>query len=77
MSEPIEDQTKVGPPSEHAFQKELENLIKRHSLDYSSITPCFILGDFLTDILLAFNRAVTRREDWYSRGKEPVDPSEG
>lgn len=47
------------------FRKELESLINRHSQENGSNTPDFILADFLTDCLDAFDKAVNRRWDWF------------
>ena len=49
------------------FRKELESLVNRHSGENGSNTPDFILADYLTDCLVAFDRAVNRRESWYGR----------
>jgi hypothetical protein len=49
------------------FRKELEHLINRHSLENGSNTPDFILARYLTDSLLAYDKALQAREPWYSR----------
>lgn len=43
------------------FRKELETLINRHSLENGSDTPDFILAQYLTDCLEAFDRASRAR----------------
>lgn len=51
------------------FQKELEELINRHSIENGSNTPDFILAQYMMDCLNAFNNVTTKREKWY--GREP------
>ena len=47
------------------FQKELEQLINRHSVENQSGTPDFILAEYLCDCLNSFARAVGERDAWY------------
>jgi len=47
------------------FRKELEILLNRTSMESGSNTPDFILARYLLDCLLAFDNAVTSRENWY------------
>lgn len=49
------------------FEKELENLINCHSQENASNTPDFILAQYLTGCLAAFNTATQQRESWYER----------
>ena len=49
------------------FQKELEQLINRHSLENDSNTPDFVLAHFMMNCLFAFNDAVRQRENYYGR----------
>lgn len=42
-------------------------LLNEHSKENASDTPDFILAQFLTDCLEAWNIGVTRREMWYGR----------
>jgi hypothetical protein len=51
------------------FEQELEDLINKYSMENDSDTPDFILAEYLIGCLEAFNKAVTKREDWYNRGK--------
>jgi hypothetical protein len=46
------------------FITELRELINRRSMENGSDTPDFILAQYLTDCLRAWNRATKRREDW-------------
>lgn len=60
------------------FRRELETLINCHSKENGSDTPDFILAEFLTDSLAAFDKAVSRRSAWYAPAtpdKMPPDPS--
>lgn len=48
------------------FEKELEHLINRYSQENGSNTPDFILAQFLTGCLAAWNQGVQQREAWYA-----------
>ena len=50
-----------------SFQKELENLINRHSMENGNDTPDFLLAEYLCDCLASYEVAVTKREKWYGR----------
>lgn len=52
------------------FRKELEALLNSHSMENGSDTPDFLLADFLTRCLQAWDATVTARENWYGRTKE-------
>lgn len=56
------------------FRKELTKLINCESMENGSDTPDFLLAEYLTDCLSAFDRVVSAREKWYGRNKEPVCP---
>ena len=47
------------------FRKELETLINKKSKENGSDTPDFILAEYLTDCLTAFDKAVNARKKWY------------
>lgn len=49
------------------FRKELEELINQHCMENESDTPDFILAQYLTDCLEAFDKATKAREAWYGR----------
>jgi hypothetical protein len=49
------------------FEKELEKLVNRFSMENGSDTPDYIIAHYLTDCLIAFNKNVKRREHWYGR----------
>lgn len=51
------------------FRRDLESLINKHSQENGSGTPDFILAQYLTECLSAFDLAVGRRDSWY--GKQP------
>ena len=53
------------------FEKELEELINRHSQENASNTPDFILAQYLQGCLLVFNTAIQQRETWYGRDARP------
>lgn len=66
-----------------AFEKDLEHLINKHSLENDSNTPDFILAHYLVECLHNLNDAVTVRENWYGHehevtagtGPVPLDPN--
>lgn len=53
--------------SEPDFQTKLKNIINYHSKENGSNIPDFILAQFLSDSLEAWNKNVSRREEWYGR----------
>jgi len=53
------------------FEKELQDLLNRHSKENESNTPDFILASFLVDCLDAYTSASSRRESWYGKKMEP------
>jgi hypothetical protein len=66
------------------FISELRDLINKHSMENASNTPDFILAQYLTNCLQAWNQATQQRETWYGRddrpaslSKEPSDPAHG
>ena len=50
------------------FQREIEEVINKNSLENGSDTPDFILAEYLVGCLKAFDKAVMLRRNWY--GKE-------
>ena len=54
------------------FEKELEVLINKYSIENDSDTPDFILARYVVSCLGAFSAATTRREKWYGREPTPV-----
>lgn len=59
-----------------AFRIELEKLINQCSMESASNTPDFILAEYLTGCLTAFDQAVQQRENWYGRDPRPSQPRE-
>jgi len=59
-------ETTAGP-SPSPFERELENLINRHSQENASNTPDFILARYLFRCLHVWNSGVQEREAWYGR----------
>ncbi len=51
-----------GRPS---FEQELTALLNRHSKENFSNTPDFILAEYLTGCLEAFNKTAQARDKWY------------
>lgn len=58
---------------ETEFEKELEHLINKHSLENGSNTPDFILAQYLKGCLDNFNIIIQARESWYGRGVIETD----
>lgn len=56
--------------TDQTFRKELESLINRHSKENGSNTPDFILAEYLSSCLEAFDRAVKARQAW--KGPRPT-----
>ena len=62
-----------------AFESELARIINSLSMENGSNTPDFILATFLTESLMAFNKALRAREEWYGKtssiggGKQPSE----
>lgn len=54
------------------FISELRSLINKYSMENWSNTPDFILAQYLTDCLLAWNQATQQRETWYGRDARPT-----
>ena len=55
------------------LRTEIEHAINCNSAENGSDTPDFILAEYLTDCLAAYDRAVTAREKWYGREPKAVD----
>ena len=53
------------------FRKELSELINRNSMENASNTPDFILAEYISACLLAFDTAIQQRETWYGRDASP------
>lgn len=47
------------------FQQRLEGILNATSMENGSDTPDFILAQYLTDCLTAWNRATESRNKWY------------
>jgi hypothetical protein len=56
------------------LQKAISQAINSLSAEKGSGTPDFILAEFLTDCLMAWNKATRKRNDWYSP-EEPANPT--
>jgi hypothetical protein len=49
------------------FRQELEEVINKHSMENGSDTPDFILAEYLTMCLRAFDVATKKRNNWYNK----------
>lgn len=49
---------------EKTFEKELEELINKHSKENESDTPDFLLAEYLVACLENWNNIVKKREAW-------------
>ena len=53
------------------FQKELQELLNRHSMENGSNTPDFILARYLFGCLENWNLYTFQRDSWYGVHLEP------
>lgn len=51
-----------------ALREDIQTAINCASAENGSNTPDFLLAEYLTDCLAAFDKAVGARERWYGRG---------
>ena len=58
------------------LRKQIEQAINSTSSENGSDTPDFILAEYLTDCLTAFDKATIAREKWYGRVNVPVQSLE-
>lgn len=49
------------------LQTEIQHAINRASAENGSNTPDFILAEYLTDCLAAYERTLAAREKWHGR----------
>ena len=58
------------------FEKELQSLLNRFSMENGSNTPDYVLAQFLSNCLNAWNQGIKERESWVGRdfGDCPQDP---
>jgi len=47
------------------FLRELEELIKKYSIENKTWTPDFILANYVKDSLDTFKTAIKTRDEWY------------
>lgn len=47
------------------FEKELSDLINRHSIENETDTPDFILAEYLNNCLTNFRTIMNSRKKWY------------
>lgn len=80
ISVPLPHPPGMGPEywieREARFRKELEALLNCHSRENGSDTPDFILAEYLADCLAAWDRAVTRRTQWYGPKRHTISGSD-
>ena len=57
----------MNEPTMTAFEKELEHLINRYSLENDSDTPDFLLAGYLRSCLEIVVGIIRQRERWYGR----------
>jgi len=56
------------------FRRDLAELINRYSRESESNTPDFMLAEYLIMCLVAFNKTIRHREEWYERDREFNSP---
>lgn len=52
-------------PITPSFERELQDLINRHSVENGSDTPDFILAQYMLTCLTAYQNAVNSRDKWF------------
>lgn len=57
----------VDVDADNSLRKEIEAAINRYSRENTSDTPDFLLAEYLTDCLAAFEKINRERERWYGR----------
>ena len=55
------------------FEKQLQGLINKHSVENNSNTPDWILAQYLSSCLSVFAIAIQQRETWYGRDARPAE----
>lgn len=55
------------------FEKELQKLLNKHSIENGSNTPDFILSWYLMNCLQTLNILTDKREDWYGRKPKEME----
>jgi hypothetical protein len=66
LVEPISEENPAHPKQRYAaFERSLGRVINRHSMENASDTPDFIMAEFLTKILQAFDEMIQARDKWY------------
>ncbi len=60
-----QEENKPGIPVTHPFEKALEELINKHSMENESDTPDFILAQYMFTCLSAYRNAVKARDKWF------------
>lgn len=55
------------------FEKDIQKMINRHSMENASNTPDYILAMYLENCLKAFNEATQQRETFYGRDPLPTE----
>lgn len=62
---------KLEPLEVKTFRQELEEVINKHSMESGSNTPDFILAEYLNDCLIAWDKGVKHRDQWYGKELKP------
>lgn len=52
------------------FERELESLINRYSMENHSNTPDFILAQYIIGCLATYATTIQQREAWICNGKQ-------
>lgn len=47
------------------FEKELEGLINKYSVENGSDTPDFLIAEFMSNCLIAYQQVITKRDKWF------------
>lgn len=64
------------PVRMNRIQHELSSAVNHSSMENGSNTPDWIIGEFLTTMIGALDRAILQRDKWYGRMNAPGQSSE-
>jgi hypothetical protein len=55
------------------FERELESLINKYGMERGSDTPDFLIAEYMSNCLIAYQQVVTKRDKWFGVDMWAVD----
>jgi hypothetical protein len=55
------------------FERELESLINKYGIERGSDTPDFLIAEYMSNCLIAYQQVVTKRDKWFGVDMWAVD----